>query len=97
MIVENDKACHHGFLDEHLIALEKKFEIRESHVPLLKKVDGNQEKQSTRPKRSLREEYQGGGATALYVGRDGCKRKCVYCLQEHSGEDCEKKVNYTEE
>ena len=92
MIRASDKSLSSWFLDELLIALEKELEIRESHVPLLKN-GGNQEKQ-TRPKRDLREE--GGTATALYVGKDGGKRKCVYCLQEHAAENCEK-VKDTEE
>ena len=96
MIRASDKSLSSWFLDELLISLEKELEIRESHVPLLKNAGGNQEKQTTRPKRDLQEEYQGGTATALYVGKEGGKRRCVYCLQEHAAENCEK-VQDTEE
>ena len=37
-----------------------------------------------------REAYQGGTATALYVVKDGGKKRCVYYFEEHAAENCEK-------
>eukprot|EP00112_Aurelia_sp_Birch-Aquarium-sp1_P015552 Seg3459.2 transcript_id=Seg3459.2/GoldUCD/mRNA.D3Y31 product="hypothetical protein" protein_id=Seg3459.2/GoldUCD/D3Y31 len=87
MIRASDKSLSSWCLDELLIALEKELEIRESNVSLLKNASGNQEKQ-TRPRQ--REECQGGTATTLHIGIDGGKQKCVYCLQEHEAEMCDK-------
>ena len=85
MIRASEKGISSWFLDELVVALEE-LEIRESHVPLLKNVVGNHEKQP-RPKRE--EHHHGGTATALYVGRNGSTGKCFYCLQEHAAENCE--------
>ena len=72
-------------MDEILIGLEKELEIRESYVPLIRNGGGNLQ---TRHRR--REEYQGRTATALYVVKDGGKKMCVYCFEEHAADNCEK-------
>ena len=85
MIRGSEKSLSSWSLDELLAALEKELSIRESYVPLMKNGGGNQQTRHSR-----REEYHGGTATALYVVKDGSKGNCVYCLEDHAAESCEK-------
>ena len=85
MIRGSEKCLSSWSLEELLVAFEKELEIRESYSPLMRNGGLNQETRHSR-----REEYQGGTATALYVVKDGAKKRCVHCFEEHAAENCEK-------
>ena len=83
MIRGTEKRQVNWGIDDLLKALSKELEIRESHGSLLKHV--GQEK-GTRPRR---EDTDTTTASTLFVsGGKVFKGKCVYCLKEHTPEDC---------
>ena len=85
MIRGSEKGLSSWSLEELLAAFEKELEIPESYVPLMRNGGGNLQTRYIR-----REKYQGGRATALYVVKDGSKKRYVYCFEEHAAENCEK-------
>ena len=83
MIRGTEKRQVNWGLDDLLKAFSKELEIRESYGSLLKHV--GQEK-GTRPRR---EDTDTTTASSLFVsGGKVFRGKCVYCLKEHTPEDC---------
>ena len=86
MICFSDKEQMEWMLDDMLVALEKEVSVRESHMTLIvtkgSSKAGNEERGSTRPK----QQQETGTANTLFAGNG--KRKCVFCLEEHSPETC---------
>ena len=85
MIRGSEKSLSSWSLGDLLAALEKELNIRENYIPLMKNGGGN-----LQTRHSRREEYHGGTDIALYFVKDGGKGKCVYCLEDHAAESCEK-------
>ena len=85
MIRFSDKEQMEWMLDDMLVALEKEVSVRESHMPLIvTKGNGKagNEERGSRPKQN----QETGTANMLFAGNG--KRKCVFCLEEHSPETC---------
>ncbi len=76
-------------VDDLLQALEKELDVVERHKPILKNQQQQQHPRNpTDQKTNNRSKTVPSTASALFSGRD--VKKCPYCLEEHSPEDCQK-------
>ena len=76
-------------LDDMLHALSKELDVLEGHIPILKPQSGNQmEKEKSLT--SQRPRQQTMTTSALFTeDKTNGGRKCVFCLEEHSSENCQ--------
>ena len=75
-------------LDDLIAALKKELDVLEGHFPMLQLEKGGWKKSDYEPNRP-KQHQQAATASALFAGKDS-PRKCVYCLENHLSESCEK-------
>ena len=75
-------------VEDLLQGLEKEIAVRESHVPIKNASTTNGANEKTRGFRPHQSGKEFGTANALLTMNG--KKKCVYCLEEHLSEHCQK-------